>query len=417
MKKKPAASRAIGPQSNGAYPPRASTPTTTVKGLHPQAQPTSSEPCERIPIITTKRQLIEGLRHHVIRFVPNASQVVQQVDLTQQSQFERPVRLHRRDPRDNKAYWEQEGATTDDGRPPLDDKERERLEAQKALRKAEKEAIQAQIAPNATTVKRDRFKHRTEQVFQKAESKQHGVTMRYEEQIPWHVEDFSDKNIWQGQYEEPLSNCHVMFIPENDAQGQRIFRMVPLEKWYRFAPKSKNEIIKFEEAERRAATGVKPARWFMKRVEEQQKKAKAEPTMSDRMFKRAGPRQGRDEDEENPFGGSEGEEGADEMDFDHDEEFQDDEENALFEGDEEETKEAETRVKRDRVQANVFDVKEQKDWDAEEAAKKEREKLEKKKQKKTKKALLKREKNYIYDDDSDENPYASEVNPHMHSIP
>ena len=97
----------------------------------------------------------------------------------------------------------------------------------------------------------------------------------------------------------------------------------------------------------------------------------------------------------------------DELDFDADDLFQDDDELATVEPDrDEDTKDAQERIKQDQRGANLFG-----EADEETVEKdfiKEEQELEAKKKlgKGVRKALTKREKNFIYDSDSS-NPYAS----------
>ncbi len=62
----------------------------------------SSKPPEgaqvtEFPLITTKRSLLEGIRHHIMRF--NQTKTGKPIDPTDEDDFARPVTLRRRDPR------------------------------------------------------------------------------------------------------------------------------------------------------------------------------------------------------------------------------------------------------------------------------------------------------------------------------
>jgi len=80
--------------------------------------------------------------------------------------------------------------------------------------------------------------------------------------------------------------------------------------------------------------------------------------------------------------------------------------NGLFEGDQEETKAAEERMKRDMLAARVFDLRNEDEVYREEEEERERIEEEKKLEKTVRKALLKREKNFDYESD-ESNPYSS----------
>ena len=96
---------------------------------------------------------------------------------------------------------------------------------------------------------------------------------------------------------------------------------------------------------------------------------------------------------------------ADEIDFTEDR-FADDEENMVFEEDDE-TKEAGERIKKEQMAANIFDLKVDKDYDKEEEIVRKQKDVHKKLGKHVRNALMEREQNFI--DDSDEDPDASEV--------
>lgn len=404
-----------GSVGNGAVKPRPGPLQSSA------TRPTPAEPQEPYvdyPIMTTKRALLEGLRHHVIRFLPNSSSAVSSVDPADERQFTRPVRLHRRDPRANATgRWGEDEAGTEGGAEngkTVDDKERERLEILREKRREEREANQAQIAPGVKNPnqKRHNFQKKTEQVFQVSDTgdKRKNLQLRYEESIPWHLEDFDNNNIWSSSYEAALSECYVLMVPSQET-GQNSFRMVPLEKWYKFTPKNLFKALSIEEAEARMGKRVKDPRWFMEtqKASEQKQKELADMAGGTRLFTRKGERGERmvknEGDEEKPEMVAD----ADDIDYNYDEAFADDEENPLFGGDDEENKEAEEKIKREQREANIFELKEQKDFEKEEEEAKRKAQEEKKLAKKVAKALMKREKNYVYEDDSEGNPYSSSV--------
>jgi len=374
----------------------------------------SEEAFDDYPVVTTKRALLEGLRHHVMRFLPNSSAAEVRVNPADESQFTRPVRLLRRDPRTTvKGRWGEENAENSDGKE-VDDKEREKLEALRAERRAEREANQALIAPASKAVAAQKkppkqFQKRTEQIYKLDESgeRKKGMQLRYEEAIPWHLEDFDNKNIWAGSYEAALSERHIMLFPSQEP-GNNTFKMVPVEKWYKFTQKSQFKALSIEEAEARMGKRVKDPRWFMdtQKATDQQGLGRSGGT---KLFTRKGERgerrvKGEEDDESGEVAAD-----LDDIDYNYEEAFADDEENALFGGDEDENKEAEDKIKREQREANIFELKEEKDYDKEDEEKKKKENAEKKLAKKIAKALMKREKNYIYEDDSEGNPYSSEV--------
>lgn len=403
------------PQPSSRIPGR-NQPTTLSNGLHAPEAATSgfsevpTGPYTDYPLITTKRSLMEGLRHHVARF--SSKKLVNPSD---EKVFTRPVRLHRRDPRAPPAgaggmkdeNVEMGGVDTKDGL--MDEKERERQEILRAEREVQREADLAQIAPSANTggqKKVNAFKKKTQQVYRndQTEEQKAASNLRYEEALPWHLEDFENKNTWVGGYEAALSDTSVMMVLGQDMA----FRMIPVEKWYKFTSKSQFKTLTIEEAETRMGKKVKEPRWFMesqkaneeRQVEQKNKKATSKLYLGKWESPSVGGTAAPATKNEHAD--------ADDLDFEEDR-FADDEENQLFEGEDDETKQAEDRIKRDQLQANIFGLKEEKEYEKAELAEKKEKEAEKLLGKQVKKALMKREKNYIYDSDSADNPYSEEV--------
>ncbi|KAH0556975.1 hypothetical protein GP486_005234, partial [Trichoglossum hirsutum] len=382
----------------------------------PTAAPASSiwsqppgENVKEFPLVKTKRALLEGLRHHVARFSSNKL-----IDPFSERDFTRPVRLHRRDPRAPPAGAggvikdeDTDMVNADSKDAMLDDKERERQEILRLEKEAQRQADLAQIAPSVSTgpsnnQKKQPFKKKTQQVFRNDVSAeaQAQSKLRYEEALPWHLEDFDNKNTWVGNYESALSGTYVMLVLTNTG-----FEMVSLEKWYKFTPKNQFKALTIEEAEARMGQKVKEPRWFMDSQRERMRKKEEEEN------KKAGSKLFLGKWERAPTGRAGAaikSEFADADDLDYEEDrFADDEENQLFEGDADEAKEAEDRIKRDQLQANIFDLKDEKEYDKEDELEKRETELSKKLGKKIRKTLVKQEKNYVYDTDSDDNPYSS----------
>ena len=359
------------------------------------------------PVVLTKRALVEGFRHHVARFSSKRN-----IDPRNSEEFVRPVRLHRRDPRAPPG-----GAGGLKGEDPpqpgaedVDDKERERQEALKAEREAKREAEMAQVAPSASSGgfrSHGKNMKKTEQIYRndQTEEQKKQSQLRYEEALPWHLEDFDNKSVWTGSYEAALSDNYAMIKLGQDGK----FRLTPLEKWYKFTQKNQFKTLTADEAELRFNKKVKDPRWFMdseetkqKRVQEQENKKLASGLFLGKWEKGGG-----GSGQAAPAVKHENAD-ADDLDFQEDR-FADDEENMNLFGEDEETKETEERIKKDQLQANVFDTKEEKEYEKQEKLEKKEKELTKRFGKRTKKALMKREKNYIYDSDSSSNPYSSEV--------
>ncbi|PYH66513.1 transcription factor IIF subunit TFG1 [Aspergillus vadensis CBS 113365] len=359
--------------------------------------PLLSENYVDYPIVTTRRALREGLKHHIARFTSKKS-----VDPRDESQFTRPVRLQRRDPRarPNEANVERGQLNSKPGSEQstqMDELEREELEARKAAREKERADNMAQIAPSVGSApkRHNAPKQKTQQVTKTDMTPEEiaRTRIKYEEALPWHLEDFDNKNIWVGNYEAALSETHAVFVLENTGK----MRMIPVEKWYRFSAKNTFKALTIEEAERLMAKKIKDPRWFMEKQQEQAQRKELEQFA--RQQKVYAGKQGTP-------GGVEGLE-ADEMDFEEDR-FADDEEHDDLFNEDEEAKAAEKRIKQDQLKANVFDLKNEKDYEEEELREKREKEARRVLGKKVRKALQKREKNYDYSSGSDVNPYSDE---------
>ena len=353
------------------------------------------------PLVTTKRELSEGLKHHVARFASKKA-----VDPRDESQFTRPVRLQRRDPRakvpemaTNLPGGSQGGGpNTSASHEPVDDAERGELEARRAAREKERAGNLAQIAPSvAARQKRGGNvpKQKTQQVFRADMTMEQlaKARIKYEEALPWHLEDFDNKNIWVGNYEAALSETYAIFAL--DTAGK--MRMVPIEKWYKFNAKNQFKALSLEEAEKFMSKKIKDPRWIMEKKMEQAQKKELEGFAKQRKVY-AGTA--------STTAASQGLE-ADDMDFEEDR-FADDEEHDDLFNDDEDAKTAEKRIKEDQLRANVFDLKEEKEYEQEELKEKKEKEAQRVLGKGVRKALQKREKNYDYSSGSDANPYSDE---------
>jgi transcription initiation factor TFIIF subunit alpha len=345
------------------------------------------------PLVTTKRALREGLKYHVAKLLSKKS-----MDPRDESQFTRPVRLQRRDPRFRPA--EPDASKSEDTKM-LDaanspgEAEREEFEARKAAREKEREENLAQIAPSANNPQKrsNPTKPKTQQVM-KADMTAEEIArarVKYEEALPWHLEDFDNKNTWVGNYEAALSETYAMFVLEPSGN----MRMVPIDKWYRFNAKNSFKSLTIEEAEKFMSKKVKDPRWFMEKQQEAVEKRELETFAKQRKVYRGKAVSGTGLD-------------GDDMDFEEDR-FADDEEvdAGLFEEDED-TKASEKRIKQDQLKANIFNLKEEKDYDEEETRERREKEARKVIGKKVRKALQKREKNFDYSSGSDVNPYSDE---------
>ena len=360
-------------------------------------------PYQDFPLFTTKRALREGLRYHIARFSSK-----KEIDPTNQDEFTRPISLHRRDPRQpvaGKGVKEDEIMADE----PMDSKEKEKQEILKAERDARRAADLAQIAPtgnnaSAMAVKKTQaFRNeKTTQVHRldKTEAQKKESDLRYEEALPWHLEDADNKNIWVGNYEAALSDTNVIFVIEGTS-----FKMVPIEKWYKFTQKNQFKSFTIEEAEARFNKATKESRWDKKT----QEKARADQEAAESRRQLGRLFTVKSESQTAKSASKSEVQDADDMDFDDNDLFQDDDEQTFIEPDkDDDVKESKERIKREQLGANIFDKAIEADVDEElEEEKREAEKR-KKLGKEVKKALTKREKMTVYESDST-NPYASSV--------
>lgn len=301
----------------------------------------------------------------------------------------------------------------------LDEKERERIEAAKLERQRQREKNAELIAPSGPSKKKPQaFKKKVEQVYRTDDNLEDRKRsqLRYEEALPWHLEDFEDKHIWQGSYEAALSECHVMLMHEaQDQSRDHHLKLVPLEKWYRFREKNKVKYKAPEDIESLMNKKIKEPAFLIKH--EQQEKTRKwlekDANKGRGLFQRAGGREEAEAKESGDlFGGGDTAADADDIDFNLEEEFADDEENPVFEGDDDTQKQAEERIKRDQLAANVFGMTDEQAVDEEAEREKKLAEMRKQLEKGTRKTLLKREKNFDYASDSDSNPYSSGVSTH-----
>lgn len=344
------------------------------------------------PLVVTRRDLKE-LRHHVMRL-----QNKTHVDVQDPNQFAAPIRLHRRDPRAPPSgagsHFEEEDTKED-----IEEiKERERIEQQREERRKIREENQAKIAPTGKS-KPQAFQKKTEQKYRPddtPEAKKRQL-LRYEETLPWHLEDFENKQTWVGTYESELSEAHVML--SQNSQGN--IQMAPIERWYRFNVKGKVKITSDDTD--KVMYKVENVPNFLRNIE-MRAEAREKEAHELRGRNQIRTRVGGGADDEGRIHAVQTDEGyvkrevdADDIDFNLEEDFADDEEglNGLFEGDEVDVKEAAEKLKRDQLAASLWDRNEKKIQEEEEREELEAE-MAKELEKGLRKTLVKRGKLYDY---------------------
>jgi transcription initiation factor TFIIF subunit alpha len=347
-------------------------------------------------IVTSKRELLHGLRYHVLQFTGD-----QPIDIRNDADFTRPVRLHRRDPRAAPVDQGQ-GEHGQDSKDGLDVEEKEEFDKRKEARRVEREANLAQVAPSLdTSRKSNMIKKKTAQVYNREYTLEERRKMQnnYEEKLPWHIEDFDNKHCYVGSNQTGSSNIHAAFIYEEPVESSPgRFRVLPVEKMYQFKPRKTFKTMTIEEAENAMKKKGRDPQWMI-----ESKAANLREIQLEQLARRNKAFFGSKDD----TAAGRGDEGAD-LDFNMEEDFADDEEGDAFLEKDEDEKLAESRIKEDQLNANVFGIKEETEYDKAEA--RERREKERKKliSKGIKKALEKREKNFDHASDSDD-PFGSTV--------
>ncbi|KID76575.1 transcription initiation factor IIF subunit alpha, partial [Metarhizium brunneum ARSEF 3297] len=355
-----------------------------------------------IPIMTTKKSLLEGLRYHLMKF-SQARVSDPPIDPTDQDEFARPVTLHRRDARQPPPG---RATKVEEPEPPqVGEQEAERLAQAKAEREAQRAIDLAKIAPVAkdNNPKRPKKQKEEKTMFNRApksEAAKKESDLRYEEALPWHLEDADGKNVWVGSYVAALSEANVAFMIDKS-----VFRMVPLEKWYRFGAKPPFQPFTIDQAEAFMNRKVDVGRWIMK--DEEKKAGQSDLEATRKLLYGRGQMIKTESDTFKAASRSEKLD-HDELDVSGDE-FQDDDETPYFERmEDDDTKESKDRIRREQLGANLFGEGDEQGVDKE-LQEQLREELERQKYgKSTKKALIKRDREDIYEsDDSEENPWSS----------
>jgi transcription initiation factor TFIIF subunit alpha len=347
-------------------------------------------------LVISRRELLNGLRYHVLHFSGDKP-----IDIRNEMDFTRPVRLHRRDPRG----FLGEQTRAENGRDVKDDMDievKEEIDKRKEARRLEREANLAQVAPSVDVGKRpNAIRKKTAQVYNREYTPEERKKMQinYEEKLPWHIEDFDNKHSYVGSNQTGSSNLYAAFVYEQSMDAPNgCFRVLPIEKMYQFKRRKTFKTMTIEEAENAMKKKGRDPQWMVERKEANLRDAQLE-----QLARRNRAFFGTKDD----TAAGRGDEGAD-LDFNMEDDFADDEEGDMFFEKDEDEKLAETRIKEDQLNANIFDIKEEKEYDR--AEERERREKERKKltNKRIKKALEKREKNFDHASDSDD-PFGTTV--------
>lgn len=352
-------------------------------------------PYKDYKLVTTKRDLLNGLRYHILQLAGDKA-----IDIRNESEFAKPARLHRRDPRAPPPGQQPLAQQKEEEQQPelkdgLNAAEREELTRRKEARQKEREANLAQIAPSQNAGKKmNAFKKKTQQVFRpdfSAEEKRR-IQTNYEEKLPWHLEDFDNKHCLIGHHQIGSMGTNAAFVyePAVDASTSK-FRLIPIEKVYQFKPKRElAQQMSIEEVEAAMKKRGTDPEWLIRQREARVAEASRElaARQSKGLFSGA---------QTQSIAGRTGED----ADLDFEDDFADDEEGDLFVDKDEDEKLAEKRIKEDQLQANFLDFKDLKEYDEAEAREKREAEARKKNFRDLRKALERRERNYNHGSDSE----------------
>jgi transcription initiation factor TFIIF subunit alpha len=348
-------------------------------------------PFKDYKLVTTKRDLLNNLRFHLLQLAGDKA-----LDIRNESEFPKPARLHRRDPRAPPPGPQQKDEPDPEPKDGLNATEREELTRRKEVRQKEREANLAQIAPSQNAGKKMyNFKRKTQQVFRAdfSTAEKRRIQTNYEEKLPWHLEDFDNKHCLVGHHQIGSMNSHAALIYEPTADGSSgKFRMIPVEKYYQFKPRRELTLqMTIEEVEAAMKKRGSDPEWLVRQREARVAEAAKELTakQSRGLFSGA------------QSGGVAGR-GGEEADLDFEDDFADDEEGALFVDKDEDEKLAEKKIKEDQLTANFLDFKDLKEYDEAEEREKREAEAKKKNFRELRKALERRERNYNHGSDSED---------------
>ncbi|KAH3662183.1 hypothetical protein OGAPHI_005431 [Ogataea philodendri] len=379
---------------------------------------------EYFPLRAFSEEEIEDTRYHILKF-----HTVKKINPPKD--FEEPARLHRKDPKNlqfqlslkeleqrrlqerkdellkeqkKRELLAEQGILTDRlprtayedddvdlSKLPLEERRQREEDRQRreneAAREARRELDMSIVAPDggARKSRRPFFKRKTRQVKVFDDNKR---KLRYEEYYPWVMEDYDSKQAWVGNYEAGNTDNYCLLMLDNQ---NKCFKMIPVEKFYKFTPRNKYATLTLEEAEAKMKENNQTSRWLMRKMQEEVSRGER---VDSRYRKMKGTSQ-RMEDTKR----------SDDETLDFDDEFQDDEEAPILEGNEEESKMVEKKMKSEMLRANNLIEKDENEDDLDDLF--ETRKIDKE-GKKLRKALAKNAMNEVYDTDDEEDPYLSE---------
>lgn len=360
-------------------------------GFNDPAVKAGSKPYMDFKLVATKKELIDGLKYHIMNLPHGKGKTV---DIRDPKQFPLPAHLHRRDPLVRPVQPEQQ-AKIEDG---MNDEERQAMKDRTELRKAERAANLALIAPTQATKRATGGKPKTKAVYKRdfTEEEKRRMQTNYEEKLPWHLEDFDNKYCFVSTNQNTSARRFVALAQETvtDSKTPK-FRLVPVEKVYDFEPK--RQVMTQEEADAKEKEKKAPAAnpdWLEDKILRQKKERQDERVKQLKSEVYTGANRN------NKFAGRTGEDV--DLDYDDDDLFADDEEGDMYNVKDEDEAAAEKRIREDQLTANYFDVKEEEEYDQAQEESEKEEKMRKELGREYRRGLGKHERQFQYvDDDSD----------------
>ncbi|KAL7315663.1 transcription factor IIF subunit tfg1 [Mucor circinelloides] len=250
------------------------------------------------------------------------------------------------------------------------------------------------IAPlgGATRNKQMLFKKRTKQIYL---AKEDTRELKEQEQRPWILEDYDGQNSFTGTYEGGQRSDYMFFVLTESG-----FKVMPVDRWYKFQPKRNFKTLSLEEAEEQLKKQQKreSSRWLM--LKRQNEMNEAEEAARPSKLKLV---DHDDQTKPDPDEDSGNRQDSDMDDLDFDDVFQDDDEaTAEHEVEDEDVKDSKDRVKKEIKDYSISGAQEDADDAYDDMGKLTSE------GKQMRKLVRDLEKNRAYESDDEEgDPYAS----------
>ncbi|CAO3653098.1 unnamed protein product [Mucor fragilis] len=249
------------------------------------------------------------------------------------------------------------------------------------------------IAPlgGATRNKQMLFKKRTKQIYL---AKEDTRELKEQEQRPWILEDYDGQNSFTGTYEGGQRSDYMFFVLTESG-----FKVMPVDRWYKFQPKRHFKTLSLEEAEEQLKKQQKRegSRWLMLNRKESEAEEAAGPSSKLKLVDHD------DHTKPDPDEDSGNRQDSDMDDLDFDDVFQDDDEaTAEHEVEDEDVKDSKDRVKKEIKDYSISGTQADADDQYDDMGKLTSE------GKQMRKLVRDLEKNRAYEsDDEDGDPYAS----------